>query len=219
MKTAIITAFEPFNNDSMNPSESILKKIPDTLYDVKIVKVTLPVVYNHAFERLLPLIDEYDPIMVLSLGLAKGRSHITIERIAINVNEASIADNLGNKKTGQPIVEYGPDGIFTTLPLKKLKERIKTDKLPIHISNTAGAYVCNNLFYKTLHHIKQFNLNIEAGFIHIPATPEMVYQQTNIPSMSESVILDSLMKMIDSVLNPIDHKAHAQKVKAGQKVH
>ncbi len=218
MKTAIITAFEPFNNDEVNPTESILNKIPDTLYDVKIVKMTLPVVYNHVFERLLPLIDEYDPVMVLSLGLAKGRSHINIERIAINVNESSIADNLGNKKTGQPIVDYGPDGIFTTFPLEKLKQKIDSKRMPVTVSNTAGTYVCNNLFYKTLHHIKQFSLDIKAGFIHFPATPTMVYKQPNIPSMSESVMVQSLMAMIDTLLNPIDHKTYAQKVEKGQKV-
>lgn len=219
MKTAIITAFEPFNNDSINPTESILKKIPDTLYDVKIIKVTLPVVFNHAFERLLPLIDEYNPFVILSLGLAKGRSHINIERVAINVNDTLIADNLGNKKTNSPIVPYGPDGIFTTFPLEKLQARIAKHRLPITLSNSAGTYVCNNLFYNVMHHIKQFNLPIEAGFIHIPATPQMVYASPNIPSMSEKNVLDSLMVVLDTLLNPIDHKKRAQRVEKGQKVY
>ncbi len=218
MKTAIITAFEPFGNDTKNPTEAILERIPETLYDIKIIKLTLPVIYNHAFERLLPLIDEHDPVMVLSLGLAKGRTHVEIERIAINKNDARSKDNLGNIKYEEPIEPSGPDGIFTTLPLKSLRERFQKTRMPVSVSNSAGTYVCNNLFYRTLHYTQTFNMDTVVGFVHVPATPDMVSAQPGVPSMEKSVMVESVMTIIDTVLNPVDFKEHAQKVDKGKKV-
>ncbi len=217
MKTVILTAFQPFGSDTVNPTEKLLERVPDFLYDTKIIKVTLPVVYGHAFERLLPLIEQHKPVLILELGLAKGRSHINIERVAINVNDSIAKDNLGNIKYEDRIEPSGPDGIFTNLPLKVLREKAVNQHLPVQISNTAGAYVCNNLFYKTLHHVKTFNMDTKVGFIHIPATPEMVSAQPNVPSMSINVMTDALMTVLDVVLNPINTLDLAQKVPKGKK--
>lgn len=211
MSAILITAFEPFAGDSVNPTQEVLTDFPDYLYDMKVVKTTLPVVYNHCFDTLLPLIEKYDPEIILHLGYAKGRTHVSIERVAVNCNESKTPDNLGNVLDGSPIVKGGPDGLFTTLPLDALKERYRSKSLPAEISNTAGTYICNNLFYRTLHHVKTFNKQTKVGFIHIPALPAIAGRE-NVPSMSKSVITEILVQTLDTVLNPFDIREFGQEV-------
>ncbi|MFW5913571.1 MAG: pyroglutamyl-peptidase I [Bacillota bacterium] len=211
MSAILLTAFEPFAGDEVNPTEEILRDFPDYLYDMKVVKTTLPVVYNHCFDTLLPTIEKYEPEVILHLGYAKGRSHVSIERVAINVNESKTPDNLGNVLDGEPIISGGPDGIFTTLPIKDLKERYNRRELPAEISNTAGAYICNNLFYRTLHYVKTYNKHTKVGFIHIPALPAMASRQ-KIPSMSKSTVIEVLVQTLDTILNPFDIREFGQEV-------
>lgn len=217
MNKILITAFEPFGKDTINPTEAILDRIPDFLYDVKVIKQTLPVVYNHAFERLVPLIEKHNPELILLLGLAKGRSHVSLERIAINVSDGKIPDNLGTELSHETIETNGPDGLFSTLPLKTIEKRFKQRQQTAVISNTAGTYVCNNLYYKTLHYVKTFSKKAKVGFIHVPATPAMVYDQAGIPSMRVSEMYEAIMTIIDTVINPVDIKETGQKVKGAQK--
>ncbi len=218
MQKILLTAFEPFLNHKTNPTEALLERVPDFLYDVKVIKQTLPVVYNHAFERLAPLIEEHQPTLILLMGMAKGATHVKLERVALNLCDADAPDNLGTKLSHEPIERNGPDALFTNLPLKKIEARFKDRTLPAMISNHAGAYVCNNLYYKTLHHIKVFHKNIKVGFVHVPPTPKMVFDEKNIPSMREGDMYDVLMNIIDVILNPVDFKETAQKVKGAKKV-
>ncbi len=218
MQKILITAFEPFGNDTINPTEGILERIPDFLYDVKVIKQTLPVVYNHAFERLVPLIEKHNPELILLLGLSKGRSHVCLERVAINVSDGKLPDNLGTALSHETIEAQGPDGLFTSLPVKIIEQRFKDRKQTAVISNTAGTYVCNNLYYKTLHYVKTFSKKAKVGFIHVPATPAMVHDQTGMPSMRVTEMYEAIMTIIDTVINPVDIKETAQKVKGAQKV-
>jgi len=217
MANIIVTAFEPFATNKKNPTEALLERIPDHLYNYRVYKVTLPVVYNHAFDRLLPLIEKHKPVLILMLGLAYGRSHVNVERIAVNVADSKTKDNLGNIIEEQRIEEDGPDGLFTTLPLEAIMERFRKKKLPVRISNTAGTYVCNNLFYKTLHYLKTYDLDTKAGFVHVPPFPDMVHETDHVPSMSKSVMVDAVMGILDVALNPIDYKKTAQKVQGAKK--
>ncbi|MFW6299281.1 MAG: pyroglutamyl-peptidase I [Bacillota bacterium] len=211
MSTILLTAFEPFAGDEVNPTEEVLKDFPDYLYDMKVIKTTLPVIYNHCFDTLLPLIEKYKPEVILHLGYAKGRSHVSIERVAINVNESKTPDNVGTVLDGETIISGGPDGLFTTLPIKYLKERFRSKALPAEISNTAGTYICNNLFYRTLHFVKSYNMQSKVGFIHIPAFPAMASKE-KIPSMSKSTITEILVQTLDTVLNPFDIREFGQEV-------
>ena len=203
MKSVLITAFEPFNKDDKNPTEEVLAELPDFLYNARIVKVTLPVVYNQAFDVLLPYIDEYKPDLILMMGLAAGRTHVNIERIAINVNDARIPDNLGNTIRNQVIVEGGPDGLFTNLPLEAIMKRMHKKELPVMISNTAGAYICNHIMYKTLHYIKTYDLKIKAGFVHMPYLPGQVLEKPTMPSMERRYMRETITTIIDVLLNPV----------------
>ncbi len=209
MRVILITAFEPFGMDSMNPTETVLADLPETLNDMKVLTVTLPVAYDHCFEALLPLIEKHDPEIILHLGYAKGRNRVSLERVAINCNESKMPDNLGHVLDGTPIVKGGPDGLFTSLPIKALKERYRKKSLPAEISNSAGTYVCNNLFFRTMHHVMTFNKNTKVGFIHIPALPEMTSNE-NIPSMSKSMITDIIVQTLDTVLDSFDIRESVQ---------
>lgn len=217
MRTAIITAFEPFGDASINPTQRIIEQIPDVLYNTRIIKVTLPVVYNHCFERLLPLIEQHNPGLIVHLGLAMGRPQISLERAALNINHSDMADNLGNVKHYGTIEPYGPDGLFTTLPVQTLMEKFASKDIPVRVSNTAGGYVCNNLFYKTLHYLKAMNKDADVGFMHVPALPEQV-KGTNAPSMDMGHMVNALMTILDTTLNPVDITKQAQRVKGAQKV-
>jgi len=203
MSGILITAFEPFGGDSINPSKEVLEAFPDTLYGRKVLKTVLPVIYDQSFERLLPLIEEHDPEVILLTGYAKGRSHVTVERIGINVCDSSAPDALGNVLSNRPIVKGGADGLFSTLPLSSLEKRYKERFLPAKLSNSAGAYVCNNLLYRTLHHIKRQGLETRVGFVHLPALPSQAFKEA-IPSMSKSLMTEVLIQTLDTILSPIN---------------
>ncbi len=203
MKKVLITAFEAFNNEPTNPTELVLAELPEFLFDARIIKVTLPVVYDKAFEVLKPMIEKHQPSLILMMGLAAGRSQINIERIAININDSNTKDNLGNIKHFDPIDRSGPDGLFTTLPLEKIITATRKRKLPVTISNTAGAYVCNHIMYKTLNHIQTNDLKTKAGFIHMPFLPENVIDKPNMPSLDKRYMIETITTIINVILNPL----------------
>ncbi len=203
MRPVIVSAFEPFYDEKVNPTESVLAELPDFLYDARIIKVTLPVVYGHAFEVLLSLIEEHDPRLIIMLGLAKGRTHVSIERIAINAQDASIADNAGTTKRFNRIVEGGPDGLFTTLPLERIMTRLKQKHVPAIVSNTAGAYVCNDVFYRVIYHVKNQGLRTNVGFVHMPMLPEDAAAQAGVPALDRKHTIEAVTTVIDTVMNPL----------------
>ena len=136
----------------------------------------LPVDFKKAGDLLLDHIKTHKPDAVISLGLAGGRSKMTPERIAINVNDGA-SDNSGNVLVDQPIVEEGADGYFTTLPIREMVNALKEAELPAEISNSAGTYLCNHVMYRALHLVKTENLEIKSGFLHIPASHELAIQR------------------------------------------
>jgi len=204
MQTVIITAFEPFDNHTMNPTEKLIQDIPKFLYNAKVIKVTLPVVYNHAFDTLLPYIEKHQPDVILMLGLAAGRTHVNLERIAININDANVKDNLGNIMHNTIIKEDGEDGLFTTFPLEAILARAHKKALPLSISNTAGAYVCNNLMYQTLYYLKKHHIKTLAGFMHVPYLPEQVTLKPGTPSLPKQLMFESIMTTLDTMINPVE---------------
>ncbi len=217
MDKILVTAFEPFGDETTNPTMRLLEHIPETLYDARVIKSTLPVVYNHAFDKLLPLIETHEPQLIIMLGLAKGRTHVNLERIAINVNDSSMPDNLGTVLHEVPVVKGGADGYFTNVDLKAILKRAQEQTLPLHVSNTAGAYVCNNLYYHVLHHLKTFNASTKALFMHVPMLSEDAALKPGVASMPLNHMLDAVMAVLDVVMNPVDIKSQSAKVDKGQK--
>ncbi|MFA9555895.1 pyroglutamyl-peptidase I [Evansella sp. AB-rgal1] len=205
MKKIIVSGFEPFGGLTTNPTMEIIARINGWKVDnAEIHTIILPVVYNDCATRLIKYIDELKPNIVISLGVALGRSVITPERIGVNiqdtVGEGYAGDNEGDKPQDRLIVENGPDGIFSTLPNRRIIDKLQEKGIPASISNTAGAYICNNTLYSVLHYIKENNLSISAGFIHVPATPEMVTNKVNVPSMSIDLQEEAIRLAIEGCL-------------------
>ena len=176
MARILLTAFEPFGGDTVNPSLQILEALAGR-NDVDIL--TVPVTFRDAAQTVLDHLPGHEAVLLL--GLAKGRSGITVERVAINIDDAPIPDNAGDRPVDEPIREDGAPAYFATLPVKRIVENLRNAGIPASVSNSAGTYVCNHLMYSVLHALHK--TGIPAGFIHVPATPEMVKDCPEIPSL------------------------------------
>ena len=177
MSKILVTGFEPFATSSLNPSGEIVK----ALMGDDLVTAILPVVFGQASAQLRELIDLHKPSAVLCLGLAAGRSEITPERIAINLDNARIADNEGNQPLEQKIMADGPDGHFSTLPIEKMVTSMKAAGIPASISLSAGTFVCNHIFYVLQDYLK--DSPIKSGFMHVPLMDEQRKEFPNLPTM------------------------------------
>lgn len=189
----LITAFEPFGGEKVNPALEAMKLLPDKIGEAQILKLELPTVFKKSIEKVWQHIDEYEPDIVISLGQAGGRACISIERVAINIDDTTMADNEGNMPVDQPIFKDGENAYFSNLPIKNMVEDIKKAGIPANISNTAGTYVCNHVMYGILYKIHKERLNIKAGFIHVPFIPEQVVNKPERASMS----LENIVKAVE----------------------
>ena len=177
MSKILVTGFEAFDKSAINPSAEIVKALKGD----DLVTAILPVVFGQASAQLRELIDLHKPSAVLCLGLAVGRSEITPERIAINLENARIADNAGNQPLEQRIMADGPDGHFSTLPLEKMVTSMKAAGIPASISLSAGTFVCNHIFYVLQDYLK--DSLIKSGFMHVPLMDEQRKEYPNLPTM------------------------------------
>ena len=193
MKKLLISGFDPFGGEKINPSFEAVKLLPDTIGEYELTKIELPTVFSRAAEIMTAKIEELRPDAVICVGQAGGRSGITPEVIGINLREAKIADNAGNMPQNEPVREGAPDGIFATLPVREMVEAIKAIGLPAALSYSAGAFVCNDLLYSLLHEFK--NTDIKIGFIHVPFLPEQAKE--GVPSMELSDITKALLAAIE----------------------
>jgi pyroglutamyl-peptidase len=195
----LITGFVAFLENTENPTQEILKLLPKSIYGNELIKVELPVVYEECFEVLLPIIEEVTPDVIINLGLAGGRKAISLERVAININDSISSDNNGYSPTDEVIEETGENAYFSTLPLRKMMKNIQTRNIPVELSNSAGTYVCNNLMYLVLHYIDKNNLDIKAGFIHVPFMSEQLNDNT-VNSLPLDIILEGVIDAIKACL-------------------
>ncbi|PYZ99125.1 peptidase C15 [Alteribacter lacisalsi] len=200
----LISGFEPFGKLESNPTEALVKEAADwKIEGIDIRTVVLPVVYRECAARLQEEIEAVKPDVVLSLGVAVGRSAVTPERIGINVQhtegEGKFGDNSGRKPDNEPLIEGGPDGLFATLPNREITRALTDSGIPAQISNSAGTYICNNTLYETLCYVRERGSQIKAGFIHVPATPEMASHTPHVPTMS----LDVQAKALKTILTVI----------------
>lgn len=183
----LVTGFEPFGGETINPSWEAVKELPDKIENAEIIKHQLPVTFKGVKEKLPKIIDEIEPNVVILTGQAGGRVNITVERVAINVMDARMEDNEGYKPEDEPIFEDAPAAYFATIPVKRIVNALRENKIPAMVSNSAGTYVCNTAMYTALHHIAIKGLDTKAGFIHVPYIPEQVLEKPQ-PSMSIEMI-------------------------------
>jgi len=169
MKTILLTGFEPFGGHTLNPSELIAAGLNGrTVAGHLLVGATLACEFGKSLRQLRALMAAHQPALVVCLGLAESRREITPERIAINVEDARIPDNAGRQPTGRPIVRKGPAGYWSTLPIKSIVAALQAGGLPASVSQTAGTFVCNHVFYGLMHELAQTPRRVRGGFIHVP---------------------------------------------------
>ena len=171
----VLTGFEPFGTFSTNPSGEVAKALDGRAFGAEVVRaVVLPVHHVEASRAVERLLDEGVPRAIVHLGLAGARARIALERVAVNVMDFEIADNVGYQATGEPCVADGPVAYFSTLPLRAILHALTADGVPAYLSSTAGTYLCNQTMYTTRHLLERRGLALPAGFIHLPQSAAMV---------------------------------------------
>ncbi|KWZ89249.1 pyroglutamyl-peptidase I [Anaerococcus hydrogenalis] len=208
----LLTGFDPFGEDKINPSIELVKKVDGKIGSAQIFKLEIPTVFKKSGQILEENIKKIRPDVILCIGQAGGRSSITVERIAINIDDARIFDNDGKKPIDEKIRDNGENAYFSNLPIKKIVEDIKKENIPAEISNSAGTFVCNHLMYQALYLAKKYK-NIRAGFIHIPYLPEQVLNKTNTASMDLENSLRAINIAIKTIIN---HNGEDVKISGGK---
>lgn len=192
MRNILLTGFEPFDGQAINPSEEIAREINEAkIARHRIVGALLPCVFGSAIKELKHQIKLHDPDIVICLGQAGGRAEITPERVAINIDDARIPDNAGQQPIDKPIVKDGPAAYFSTLPIKAIVQELRKHNIPAAVSQTAGTFVCNHVFYGLMHELSTHRAGVRGGFIHVPFVPEQATDKPSLPfeKMTEAVRL------------------------------
>ena len=195
MKKLLITGFDPFGGETVNPSWEAVKLLPDVVGDYQITKMEIPTVFGLAAHRVLAAADEMKPDVILCVGQAGGRSAVTPEVIGINLQEARIPDNFGNQPVNTPVIPDGPAAYFSTVPVREMVNAIRSAQIPAALSYSAGAFVCNDVLYRLLHHFH--GTATRAGFIHVPYLPQQAKE--NQPSMCQEQIGRALLAAISAL--------------------
>ena len=196
----LVTGFDPFGGENVNPAFEAIKGLRDKIDGASIVTAEVPTVFHKSAERLNELINKENPDVIVCVGQAGGRFGITPERVAINVDDARIADNEGHNPIDEAVQPDGPAAYFSSLPIKAMVKRMKEKGIPSSISNTAGTYVCNHLMYQLLYMIENDFPEKTGGFIHVPFIPEQVLDKGNYPSMSLNDITTGLEACIEAIV-------------------
>lgn len=195
MRKLLITGFEAFGGETINPSWDAVRRLSDVICDFSITKLCLPVVFGEAPEKTIAAANDLAPDVILCIGQAGGRAAVTPEMVGINLRHASIPDNNGNQPSDDEIIKGGDKAYFSTLPVRKIAENIKSKGIAAQVSYSAGAYVCNDLLYSLLDHFKETEMQI--GFIHVPYSDEQ--QKENMPSMPLDTIVSALIAAIEAI--------------------
>ncbi|WP_457334793.1 pyroglutamyl-peptidase I [Rhizobacter sp. P5_C2] len=195
-QTVLVTGFEPFGGETLNPSWEAARALDgEPLGHAVFAARRLPCVVDDAGPALIDAIEELNPALVLCLGLAGGRTDVSIERVAINIVDARIPDNAGRQPVDEPVVEGGPAAYFSTLPIKAMLRALHDDGIPASISSTAGTYVCNAVFYALAHYLASERPALRGGFIHVPWLPAMATRHAGAPSLALDAVVQAVRVM------------------------
>lgn len=193
MRNILVTGFGPFGGDAVNPALEAIKLLDGRVVGgCRVVTREMPVVRYASIDAIKRHIQETDPLLVLAVGQAGGRLEITPERVAINVDDFRIPDNAGLQPVDEPIVAGAPAAYWSTLPIKAMVRAMKEAGIPASVSNSAGTFVCNHLFYGLMHQLAQGGGSIRGGFVHIPYLPEQAARLGAQPSMAVETIVRGL---------------------------
>ncbi|MDP8002839.1 MAG: pyroglutamyl-peptidase I [Caldisphaera sp.] len=212
--SVLLTGFEPFGGESVNPSEivsrDVTKQIDNTLFKdfkIKAKYAVIPVSFKRSSEALIKVLKETKPLIAISLGQWGGIPYITVERVAVNLKDSIATDNDGVTATDEPIEPSGPAAYFTTLPLKVILTNLRNNGIPASISNSAGTYMCNLVFYELMHFSAKEKYPIKAGFMHVPYLPEQVAMKKGEalpPSMDKRLMIEAIKIAIETTIDSLN---------------
>ena len=204
----LVSGFDPFGGEKINPAIESVKLLPDEIKGAKIIKLEIPTVARKSLKKLEEVIEIEKPDVVINVGQAGGRTDITVERVGINMDDFRIKDNEGNQPIDEKIAKDGPDAYLVTIPIKAMVQKMIENKIPASVSNTAGTFVCNHVCYGMAHLASTKYPNMRTGFVHIPFLPEQVVDKRNMPSMPLELIAKGLEYAIEAIIeNKKDIKA------------
>ena len=194
----LITGFDPFGGEKINPALEAVMALPDTIGNIEVIKLEIPTVFGKSLVAIHEAVVKHQPDIVISVGQAGGRFGISPERVAINIDDARIKDNEGNQPVDVKVVENGAAAYFSNLPIKAMTQAMVNAGIPASVSNSAGTFVCNHVMYGILHMIHTEYPHMRGGFIHVPYIPAQVTNKPNMPSMSQADITKGLALCIEA---------------------
>lgn len=198
----LLTAFDPFGKDKINPALEALKLVKEKDEEIEIVKLEVKTIFKEGARSIFKKIEEVNPDIVLSIGQAGGRSDISLEFVGINYLDARIPDNAGNQPIGEKIFQDGENAYFSNLDVRRIVAYLNKNEIPAHVSYSAGTFVCNEILYSILYYRAKKNKSYRAGFMHVPFIPSQVLDKPNLPSMSIDMLVKAIEKTIEIEAHP-----------------
>ncbi|HSX59985.1 MAG TPA: pyroglutamyl-peptidase I [Tahibacter sp.] len=196
----LLTGFDPFGGETLNPSWEAVRRLDgEIVRGHRVFALQLPTCFGRSLRTLRAALTRTTPDLVICVGQAGGRSRLSLERVAINVDDARIADNAGRQPVDRPVVRGGPAAYFSTLPIKALLRALQSAGLPAEISQTAGTFVCNHVFYGLMHALREAP-HVRGGFVHIPFLPEQAVAHAGAPSLALDAVVAGLRVIVDTAL-------------------
>jgi pyroglutamyl-peptidase len=200
--TVLLTGFEPFAAETENPSLAIARALDrKRVAGHRIVGAALPTEFARSLPVLETLLKQHRPALVLAVGQAGGRSQISLERVAINLIDARIADNADDQPVDVPVIRDAPNAYFSTLPLKSMLLRLHAAGIPAGLSHSAGTFVCNQVFFGLVHHLATHKPHARGGFVHVPYLPQQAARHDNAPSMALPTMIEAIRLCIEAALD------------------
>lgn len=202
MKRILLTGFDPFGGEQSNPSWEVVRRLDGLLIgdSHQIVSARLPCEFVSSLHLLEAALRQHQPSIVVCLGQAGGRADISLERIAINVDDARMPDNAGAQPVDTPVIQGGPAAYFSSLPIKAIVQELHLAGIPASVSQTAGTFVCNHVFYGLMHCASTMDNIQRAGFIHIPYLPEQAVAHAATACMPLDMLKTAILKVLESIL-------------------
>ena len=196
----LVTGFDPFGGDSVNPALELIKQLPAEIDGCEIITQEVPTVFHKSIQVIKDAIDLHHPDAVLSIGQAGGRPDMTVERVGINCDDARIPDNEGNSPVDAKIFEDGDDAYLLTLPIKAMVKEMQDAGIPASVSNTAGTFVCNHVAYGVAYLARKYYPEIKTGFMHIPYLPYQAADKRGVASMSLESLKTGTIAAIKAII-------------------
>ena len=196
-KVALLTGFDPFGGDTVNPSwEAVRRLRGERIAGHRVAVAKLPTAFERCGPVLQRAIARHKPSLVLCVGLAAGRSAISLERVALNLVDARIPDNDAKQPVDVPVIAGAPSAYFTRLPVKAIVQSLRKRGIPAEVSLSAGSFVCNAVAFHLAHHIALRAPALRGGFVHVPSLPGLAAGSPGVPSMALDAIVDALRECV-----------------------